>query len=133
MAIGACVGRIRPGDLYLSAKDGWRERILFRCAVAAGIVIDTRLTPPLAETLLCAAGGILLWSPDLADPVRIRGDDGEARFNPVAQAATRWLVRHELVAVPETAPFRLEPITITLHGRYEVAAIRAQAVRKMRP
>lgn len=130
---GPCVGRIRPGDLYLSVKGDHRSRITLRCAVAAGIVIDGRLTPPLTETLLCAATGILFWLP-LDDPphaVWILADSGQMNSNPVAQAAAMWLARHDLIEIPETTS-KFEPITITLHGRYEVAAIRAQAVRKMR-
>lgn len=95
-------------------------------------MFDARLTPPLTETLLCASAGILFWSPGWADPVRIQGDDGRLRFNPVAQAAASWLTRHDLIEIPEAAPRRMEAMPITLHGRYELAATRAQAVRKMR-
>jgi len=133
---GPCVGHIRPGDDYLTVVTGpgpWRNsRLLLRCASAAGIVIDERLTPPLVETLLCASAGILLWCSDLDDPVWIRGDDGIERFSPVAQHAAVWLVRHDLIEVPDAKLAYMEPMTLTLRGRYEIAAQRAAAVRKMR-
>jgi len=127
--LGPCVGDLRTGEYYVSVEHGPRARqtkIAFRCAVASGLVIDTRLTPPLLETLLCAEQEILMWFPGTGpgQDVWISGDDGTARFSEVAQNAANWLQRNGFVVTEEMY------IVPTVKGHEELAAWRDEQARR---
>jgi hypothetical protein len=127
--LGPCVRYVRAGEYYLSAEHGPRSRqskIAFTCAVYSGLLLDTRLTPPLIETLLCAEHEILMWFPGTGpgQDVWISGDDGTARFNEVAQDAANWLQRNGFAVIEEMY------IVPTVKGHEELAAWRHEQARR---
>jgi hypothetical protein len=131
---GPCVGAIVPQDVYIRVEHTERmhTRLAMRCAVLAEIVIDSRLTPTLIETLACARGGILLWLTGIHDDmvVWIKNDAGQAEFNAPAQAAALWLHRNGFVRLPTDPGDAL--IVATAAGRAEFEAWKKGSVSRFR-